>query len=76
MLERKTVVVGVTGGVAAYKALDIVSKLKKSDIDVHVIMTDHATKFVNPLSFQSLSQNMVVTDMFAEPRAWEIQHIS
>src|SRR3712207_5702399 len=39
-------------------------------------MTEHATKFVNPLSFQSLSQNMVVVDMFDEPKAWEIQHIS
>ncbi|QGU95257.1 bifunctional phosphopantothenoylcysteine decarboxylase/phosphopantothenate--cysteine ligase CoaBC [Clostridium bovifaecis] len=76
MGERKTVVVGVTGGVAAYKALDVISKLKKADLDVHVIMTEHSTKFVNPLSFQSLSQNMVVTDMFAEPKAWEIQHIS
>lgn len=76
MGERKSVVVGVTGGVAAYKALDVVSKLKKADLDVHVIMTEHSTKFVNPLSFQSLSQNMVVTDMFAEPKAWEIQHIS
>lgn len=76
MDSRKTIVVGVTGGIAAYKALDVISRLKKADIDVHVIMTDHAAKFVNPLSFQSLSQNMVVTDMFAEPKAWEIQHIS
>lgn len=76
MSERKTVVVGVTGGVAVYKALDVVSKLKKADFDVHVIMTEHAAKFVHPLSFQSISQNMVVTDMFAEPKAWEIQHIS
>jgi phosphopantothenoylcysteine decarboxylase/phosphopantothenate--cysteine ligase len=76
MSERKTVVVGVTGGVAVYKALDVVSKLKKADFDVHVIMTEHAAKFVHPLSFQSISQNMVVTDMFAEAKAWEIQHIS
>ncbi|MEA4828365.1 MAG: bifunctional phosphopantothenoylcysteine decarboxylase/phosphopantothenate--cysteine ligase CoaBC [Clostridium sp.] len=76
MKDKKTIVIGVTGGIAAYKALDIISKLKKADFDVHVIMTEHATKFVNPLSFQSLSQNMVITDMFAEPRAWEIQHIS
>ena len=76
MSERKTVVVGVTGGVAVYKALDVVSKLKKADFDVHVIMTEHAAKFVHTLSFQSISQNMVVTDMFAEAKAWEIQHIS
>jgi len=72
----KTVVLGVTGGIAAYKALDLVSKLKKKNIDVHVIMTESATKFVTPLSFQSLSQNPVVVDMFAEPKTWEIQHIS
>lgn len=72
----KTVVLGVTGGIAAYKALDLVSKLKKKNIDVHVIMTDSATKFVTPLSFQSLSQNQVIVDMFLEPKSWEIQHIS
>ncbi|EYE89272.1 phosphopantothenoylcysteine decarboxylase [Fervidicella metallireducens AeB] len=75
-MKEKTVVLGVTGGIAAYKALDIVSKLKKKNINVHVIMTDSATKFVTPLSFQSLSQNYVVVDMFAEPKHWEIQHIS
>lgn len=72
----KCVVIGVTGGIAVYKALDVISALRKKDIDVHVIMTESASKFVNPLTFQSISQNMVVTDMFAEPKAWEIQHIS
>ncbi|KEI01470.1 bifunctional phosphopantothenoylcysteine decarboxylase/phosphopantothenate--cysteine ligase CoaBC [Clostridium botulinum] len=76
MDEKKTVVVGVTGGIAVYKALDVISRFKKAGLDVYVIMTEHATKFVNPLSFQSLSQNMVVVDMFDEPKAWEIQHIS
>lgn len=71
-----TVVLGVTGGIAAYKALDVVSRLKKKNIDVHVIMTKSATKFVTPLSFQSLSQNYVTTDMFAEPKSFEIKHIS
>lgn len=74
--NKKTVVIGVTGGIAVYKALDIVSKLVKNNVEVHVIMTDNATKFVTPLSFQSLSQNMVSVDMFSEPKAWEIQHIS
>ncbi|KAJ51502.1 phosphopantothenoylcysteine decarboxylase/phosphopantothenate--cysteine ligase [Clostridium tetanomorphum] len=73
---KKTVVIGVTGGVAVYKALDVISKLRKNNVDVHVIMTKSACEFVNPLSFQSLSQNMVITDMFAEPKHWEIQHIS
>ena len=72
----KCVVIGVTGGIAVYKALDVISALRKRDIEVHVIMTESASKFVNPLTFQSISQNMVVTDMFAEPKAWEIQHIS
>lgn len=75
-MKQKCVVIGVTGGVAVYKTLDIISRLKKQDIDVRVIMTKSATEFVTPLSFQALSQNMVVTDMFEEPKAWEIQHIS
>lgn len=76
MDKKKVVVLGVTGGIAAYKALDIVSRLKKQDVDVHVIMTDSAVHFINPLSFQSLSQNAVITDMFKEPKTFEIQHIS
>ena len=60
MENIKTVVVGVTGGIAAYKALDVISRLKKANLDVNVIMTEHSTKFVSPLSFQSLSQNMVI----------------
>ena len=76
MKDKKCVVVGVSGGVAVYKALDVISRLRKKDVEVHVIMTKSATEFVTPLSFQSLSQNMVITNMFAEPKAWEIQHIS
>lgn len=76
MEQKRCVCVGVTGGIAVYKALEVISRLKKKDIDVRVIMTTSATKFVTPLSFQSLSQNMVVTDMFEEPKAFEIQHIS
>lgn len=76
MDNKKCVCIGVSGGIAVYKALDVVSALRKKDIDVRVIMTESATKFVTPLPFQSLSQNMVVTDMFAEPKAYEIQHIS
>lgn len=75
-MTRKCVVLGVTGGIAAYKALDIVSALVKKDIDVKVIMTKAATEFVTPLSFQSLSKNQVIVDMFEEPKSWEIQHIS
>ncbi|NFI55426.1 bifunctional phosphopantothenoylcysteine decarboxylase/phosphopantothenate--cysteine ligase CoaBC [Clostridium botulinum] len=73
---KKCVVLGVSGGIAVYKALEVVSLLRKQDIEVRVIMTKSATEFVTPLSFQSLSQNMVIYDMFSEPKAWEIQHIS
>ncbi|MBE6070937.1 MAG: bifunctional phosphopantothenoylcysteine decarboxylase/phosphopantothenate--cysteine ligase CoaBC [Clostridium butyricum] len=73
---KKNVLLGVSGGIAAYKALEIVSQLKKRDIEVNVIMTENATKFVTPLSFQSLSQNIVAVDTFSEPKAWEIAHIS
>lgn len=75
-MSKKCVVIGVSGGIAVYKALDVISRLRKEDIDVRVIMTKSATEFVTTLSFQSLSQNMVVTDMFEEPKAFEIQHIS
>lgn len=75
-MSKKSVVLGVSGGIAVYKALDVVSRLKKADIDVDVIMTKSATEFVTPLSFQSLSQNKVIVDMFDEPKYWEIQHIS
>lgn len=76
MKNSKRVLIGVSGGIAVYKALDVISKLRKNDIEVKVIMTKSSTEFVTPLSFQSLSQNPVVTDMFDEPKAWEIQHIS
>lgn len=76
MLNGKNIVVGITGGIAAYKAADVVSRLKKQGANVYVIMTEHATKFVQPLTFQSLSQNYVVTDMFEDPKTWDVEHIS
>lgn len=76
MSKEKCVVMGVTGGIAVYKALDIISALRKKNVDVRVIMTKHAMEFVNPITFQAISQNIVTTDMFEEPKAWEIQHIS
>ncbi|OPJ61753.1 bifunctional phosphopantothenoylcysteine decarboxylase/phosphopantothenate--cysteine ligase CoaBC [Clostridium oryzae] len=76
MQQSKTVVLGVTGGIAAYKAIDLVSYLRKRDINVEVIMTKNAAEFVSPLTFRSISGNDVIFDMFQEPRAWEIQHIS
>ena len=76
LLDNKTVVLGVTGGIAAYKALELTSKLVKSGAQVKVIMTKSAVEFVAPLSFQSLSGNPVAIDTFDEPKSWEIRHIS
>ena len=66
---KKNVVLGVSGGIAVYKALEITSLLIKKDININVIMTENATKFVTPLSFQSLSQNEVACDTFQEPKS-------
>ncbi|WP_066502923.1 bifunctional phosphopantothenoylcysteine decarboxylase/phosphopantothenate--cysteine ligase CoaBC [Abyssisolibacter fermentans] len=76
MLKGKDIVIGVTGGIAAYKAVDVVSKLIKLNANVDVIMTEAATKFVTPLTFQSLAHNPVVVDMFREPVSWDIEHIA
>lgn len=76
MLKGKNILVGVTGGIAAYKAVDLVSKLKKKGANVQVIMTEAATEFVKPLTFQTMSQNIVYVDIFAEVKAWEVEHIS
>ncbi len=72
----KNVVVGVTGGIAAYKAVMLVSKLKKLGLNVDVIMTKNAQEFVTPLSFENISQNPVTTDTFKRERSWEIEHIA
>lgn len=76
MLKNKNILIGVTGGIAAYKVVDVVSRLKKLNANVDVIMTESATKFVGPLTFQSISQNYVSTDMFEEPKSWDIEHIA
>lgn len=75
-LKNKNVVLGVTGGIAVYKAVDVVSKLVKLGANVDVIMTKNATKFVSPLTFQSLSHNKVIHEMFSEVNYWDIEHIS
>lgn len=76
MLSSKNIVLGVSGGVAAYKACELTSRLKKLNANVDVIMTKSAAEFVTPLTFQSLSLNQVVVDMFDKPKYWEIEHIS
>lgn len=76
MLTGKNIVLGVTGGIAVYKAVDLVSRLRKLNANVYVVMTEHAKAFVTPLTFQSMSQNYVVHDMFEEPKTWDVEHIA
>lgn len=72
----KTILVGVTGGIACYKAVEIVNQLTKNGHQVHVIMTKHAQEFVTPLTFQTLSHNPVVRDMFDPVAHWDTEHIT
>ena len=74
MLTGKKIVVGVTGGIAAYKACDLVSRLKKRGAQVRVVLTEHACQFVQPLSFETLSGNPAYTDSF--DRKYEIGHVA
>ncbi|NLK97498.1 MAG: bifunctional phosphopantothenoylcysteine decarboxylase/phosphopantothenate--cysteine ligase CoaBC [Epulopiscium sp.] len=75
-MNKKTVILGVTGGIAAYKACEIVSRLIKLNINVQVVMTQSTQEFVRPLVFQSLTNQPVITDMFEKPSTWDIEHIS
>lgn len=72
----KSIVIGVCGGIACYKAAEVVNALVKRGYQVDVIMTESAQKFVTPLTFQTLSRNKVVTDMFEPADNWEVKHIS
>ena len=76
MLQGKCVVLGVTGGIAAYKAAELLRLLVKSGAEVHVIMTSSAQEFVAPLTFQTLSGNPVHTELFNIIQEQEIGHIS
>lgn len=76
MLENFNVLLGVSGGIACYKSCEIVSRLKKLGAGVDVIMTAHATEFVSPLTFETLSARPVVYDMFSRDRQWEVEHIA
>ena len=71
----KTIIVGVTGSIAAYKAADLVSKLVKRGHEIHVALTPGALEFVTPLTFQTLSRNPVMSDSFRHER-WEPGHVS
>lgn len=75
MIKGKKIVIGITGGIAAYKAVELVRLLRKRQLEVSVVMTDHARQFVTPLTFQTVSGQTVYTDMFA-PYREEISHIA
>lgn len=76
MLRDKQIIVGITGGIAAYKAAELVSQLVKAGAGAHVIMTRSACEFITPLTFQTLSRNPVITDMFTQPGDWQVKHVS
>ena len=72
----KNILIGVCGGIAAYKTANIISKLKKKGHNVKVIMTENATKIITPLTLETLSRNKVVVDMWDINRGYEVEHIS
>ena len=76
MFENLNIVVGITGGISAYKACGIVSYLKKEGANVNVIMTKNAVEFITPLTLETLSGNKVIVDMFDCPDYTEVKHIS
>lgn len=76
MFENLNIVVGITGGIAAYKACGIISYLKSEGANVNVIMTKNACEFITPLTIETLSKNKVVTDMFERPDYVDVKHIS
>lgn len=75
-LKGKHIVVGVTAGIAAYKAVDLVSRLYKAGVEVKVVMTKNATHFVSPLVFGEISKHKVAVDMFENVQDWNVEHIA
>jgi phosphopantothenoylcysteine synthetase/decarboxylase len=76
MSGKKTIVLGVTGSIAAHKAIDLASQLTKAGHDVHVVMTADAQRFITPLPFKTLSRHPVVTDLYDEEEGWKPAHIT
>lgn len=74
-MKGKTILVGVTGGIAAFKTASLVSQLRQKEANVHVMMTKNATKFITPLTFQALSGNHVTVGVFEENNPEVINHI-
>ena len=76
MLQGKKIVLGVTGGIAVYKAVDLVSRLRKAGCEVRVVMTEHAQQFVTPLTFKEISGNAVATSMWNGNQEFNVEHIA
>ena len=76
MLKGKTVILGVTGSIAAYKAANLASMLKKQHADVQVIMTQNATQFINPITFESLTGNKCLVDTFDRNFQFQVEHVA
>lgn len=76
MLNGKKIVLGVTGGIAVYKAVDLVSRLRKQGAEVRVIMTEHAQQFVTPLTFKEISGNKVAVSMWEANQEFNVEHIA
>lgn len=76
MLQGKKIVLGVTGGIAVYKAVDLVSRLRKAGYEVRVVMTEHAQQFVTPLTFKEISGNAVATSMWNANQEFNVEHIA
>ena len=76
MLKNKTVLLGVTGSIAAYKIANLASALKKLHADVHVLMTQNATNFINPITFESLTGNKCLVDTFDRNFQFQVEHVS
>lgn len=75
VLKGKTVIIGVTGSIAAYKAADLASRLVKEHAEVHVIMTRNATKFIHPITFETLTKQKCLTDTFDRNFQFEVEHV-
>ena len=76
MLKNKTVILGVSGGIAAYKIASLASMLKKKNCDVHVIMTENATNFITQATFEALTGNKCIIDTFDRDHEWDVKHVS
>ncbi len=75
-MRGKTIVLAVTGGIAAYKSASLVREFTGAGADVWVIMTEHACRFVTPLTFETLSKNPVAVDQFDPENQWDMEHIA